>query len=93
MEEGAAIATGLKRARHHFQQDEESEVDGQDEIEEDRDELEAGDFASSEGCIDSVDPKQLAYWAEQFQISTDELKATVVLMGGDLSEIKKYLKS
>ncbi|ARS40335.1 hypothetical protein CA265_11990 [Sphingobacteriaceae bacterium GW460-11-11-14-LB5] len=93
MEERAAIATGLKRARHYFQQGQESEVNGQHEIEEDRDELEAVDFASSEGSIDSADPKQLTYWAEQFQISTGELKAAIVLMGSDLSEIKKYIKS
>ncbi|MDQ0965381.1 uncharacterized protein YdaT [Flavobacterium sp. W4I14] len=92
VEEGIAIATGLKRARQYFGESEKVESDLKD-IASDKDTLEPEDFGVTEGTIDISDPKQLSYWAEQFQISTEELKAVVAIRGQNLSEIKNYLKS
>jgi len=92
VEEGIAIATGLKRARQYFRESEEVESDLKD-IASDKDTLEHEDFGVTEGTIDTADPKQLSYWAEQFQISAEELKAVAAIRGENLSAIKKYLKS
>ena len=92
VEEGLAIATGLKRARQYFRESEEVESDLKD-IASDKDTLEHEDFGVTEGTIDTADPKQLSYWAEQFQISAEELKAVAAIRGENLSAIKKYLKS
>jgi hypothetical protein len=43
------------------------------------------------GTVNLNDPDELAYWAEQFQISTGELKAAALLQGNSIAEIKKYL--
>jgi len=92
VEEGIAIATGLKRARQYFGESEEVKSDLKD-IASDKDTLEPEDFGVTEGTIDTADPKQLSYWAEQFQISAEELKAVAAIRGQNLSEIKNYLKS
>jgi len=95
VEEGIAIATGLKRAREFFNVDpaKESTDTILHEIEDDSETLEPGDFGANEGIIDTGNEKELRYWAEQFQISTEELKSAAVLQGNKISEIKKYLKS
>jgi len=92
VEEGIAIATGLKRARQYFGESREVGSDLKD-ISSDKDTLEPEEFGVSVGTIDTADPRQLSYWAEQFQISAEELKAVVAIRGQNLSEIKKYLKS
>ena len=92
VEEGIAIATGLKRARQFFSGSEEEKSDHKD-IAGDKDTLEPEEFGVTKGTIDTADPKQLSYWAEQFQISTEELKAVAAIRGQNLSAIKNYLKS
>jgi len=92
VEEGIAIATGLKRARQYFRESEEVASDLKD-IASDKDTLEPEDFGVTEGTIDTADPMQLSYWAEQFQISPEELKAVATIRGQNLSAIKNYLKS
>lgn len=93
IEEGVAIATGLKKARQFFE-DDASEKDGAlHEIEEDSETLEPGNFGPDEGIIDTGNQTELTYWAEQFQISEDELKAVAILRGNKLSDIKTYLKT
>lgn len=95
VEEGIAIATGLKRAKQFFNAagQADNEDNGLYEIEDDRETMEPGDFGTNDGTIDSSDSGQLKFWADQFQISIDELKAAVALRGSDISEIKKYLKT
>ncbi|WP_316825986.1 DUF3606 domain-containing protein [Pedobacter miscanthi] len=107
VEEGIAIATGLKRAREHFEKegqakesrdtpqraslpDTDRAID-RHEIESDGDTLEPQEFGANTGTINLNDPDELAYWAEQFQISTVELKAAALLRGDSIAEIKKYL--
>jgi len=93
VEEGIAIATGLKSARQFFQNDSLHESDELHEIEDDQGTLEPGDFGTTDGTINTENQTELEYWAQQFQISTDELKAAAVMRGNKVSEIKKYLKT
>jgi len=65
VEEGIAIATGLKRARQFFSGSKEEKSDLKDTAS-DKDALEHEDFGVTEGTVDIADPKQLSYWAEQF---------------------------
>jgi len=92
LEDGVAIAAGIKRARQFFQVDSTGKGDALHEIEDDFEMLEPGDFGPEEGVINTGNESELAYWAEQFQISTDELKTAALMQGNTLSEIKKYLK-
>lgn len=91
VEEGTAIATGLKRAREFFQ--ESADHDDLHEIESDSDRIEPAEFSINDGIINTEDPEQIKYWAEQFQISPDMLKAAAAIRGDRISEIKKYLQS
>jgi len=61
------------------------------EIESDGDTLEPETFGTDVGTVDVSDPKSLEYWSDQFQISKDELKATVLLRGNSIAEIKRFL--
>lgn len=61
------------------------------EIESDGDTLEPQEFGTDNGTVNFNDPEELTYWAEQFQISTGELKAAALLRGNSIAEIKKYL--
>lgn len=91
VEEGIAIATGLKRARAFFQDS--ADQDDLHEIESDSDGIEPAEFGINDGIINTEDPEQVKYWAEQFQISPDMLKAAAAIRGDRISEIKKYLQS
>ena len=92
VEEGIAIATGLKRARQFFSGSKEEKSQLKD-IAGNKDTLEHEDFGTNEGRVDTCDSEQLSYWAKQFQISTEELKAVAAIRGENLSAIKNYLKS
>jgi hypothetical protein len=61
------------------------------EIENDEDGLEPGIQDAENTHINADDPKNLAQWAEEFQIGNDELKAVIALRGRSVAEIKKYL--
>ena len=61
------------------------------EIESDSDTLEPQEFGTSDARIDLDNPDDLDHWAEQFQISSEELKAAAFINGNLVSEIKKYL--
>ncbi|RZJ89316.1 MAG: DUF3606 domain-containing protein [Chryseobacterium sp.] len=63
------------------------------ETESDIDSLEPQEFGTNEGELNVDDPGELRYWAEQFQISTDELKSAALLRGNSIHEIKKYLSA
>lgn len=41
--------------------------------------------------INQDDDKEIAYWAQEFQISQIELKEAILLNGNAVREIKKYL--
>lgn len=63
------------------------------ETESDLDSLEPQEFGTNEGVVNVNDPLELSYWAEQFQISQDELKSVALLQGNSLREIKNYLSA
>ena len=63
------------------------------ETESDLDSLEPQEFGTNEGELNVDDPSELSYWAEQFQISTDDLKSAALLQGNSIREIKKYLSA
>ena len=60
-------------------------------IEDDSDTLEPFVEENEHREINADDPLDLAHWAQQFQISVDDLKAAMVLNGNSVKEIKKYL--
>lgn len=60
-------------------------------IEDDADTLEPFVDDNEHRQIDAANPDDLAYWAEQFQIGVDELKAAIVLNGNSVKAVKKYL--
>lgn len=60
-------------------------------IEDDSDTLEPLPDESEFREINADDPNDLKYWANQFQISVDELKAAIVINGTEVREIKRYL--
>ena len=41
--------------------------------------------------IDADDPDDVTRWADDFQISVEDLKAAILLNGNSVREIKKYL--
>lgn len=99
-DEGLAIATGLKKAREYFEEhpeEQENDHPDPDEIreeyalEDDSDTLEPFDDETEDRVIDMDDPAEVAYWADQFQISEEYLKTVVLLNGNAVKEIKKYL--
>lgn len=63
------------------------------ETESDLHSLEPQEFGTNEGELNVDDPGELRYWAEQFQIRTDELKSAALLRGNSIHEIKKYLSA
>ena len=60
-------------------------------IEDDSDSMEPFDDGSEQREINANDTKDLQYWADQFQITTDMLQAVIVINGNSVREIKKYL--
>lgn len=60
-------------------------------IEDDSDTLEPFNDGSEHREINADDPVDVAYWAKEFQISVNDLKAAIVLNGSSVREIKKYL--
>lgn len=60
-------------------------------IEDDSDTLEPFDDGSEHREINADDPIDVARWAQEFQISVEDLKAAIVLNGSSVREIKKYL--
>jgi hypothetical protein len=60
-------------------------------IEEDSDTLEPFDDGSEDREINADDPGDVTHWAQEFQISVEELKSAIVLNGNSVREIKKYL--
>ncbi|RBQ11825.1 DUF3606 domain-containing protein [Pedobacter miscanthi] len=60
-------------------------------IEDDSDTLEPFDDQSEHREINADDPKDMAFWATQFQISHEELHAAMALTGNSVRAIKKYL--
>ncbi|TKC10519.1 DUF3606 domain-containing protein [Pedobacter polaris] len=60
-------------------------------IEDDSDTLEPFIDENEHREINADDPADVKAWADQFQISVDELKAAMVMNGNSVKEIKKYL--
>jgi len=60
-------------------------------IESDDDTLEPQNFGPDSGTINANNPQELKYWANELQISSGELKATIILVGNKLSRVRKYL--
>lgn len=60
-------------------------------IEDDPDTLEPFDDGSEHREINADDPDDLVHWADEFQISVEDLKAAIVLNGNSVRKIKKYL--
>lgn len=60
-------------------------------IEDDSDTLEPFDDDSEYREINADDPKDLTYWAEQFQVAESDLKAAMLLVGSSVREVKRYL--
>ncbi|MEJ5995622.1 DUF3606 domain-containing protein [Pedobacter sp. Du54] len=60
-------------------------------INDDSDTLEPFDDASEDRVINADDPFDLTHWANEFQVSEDDLKAAIVLNGTSVRSIKKYL--
>lgn len=60
-------------------------------IESDDDTLEPQHFGPDSGTIKAGNPEELEYWANELQISSGELKATIILVGDKLADVKKYL--
>jgi hypothetical protein len=61
------------------------------EIEDDSDKLEPFIDDSEHREINADDQADLSYWAQQFQISEEELKSAIALNGTCIRDIKKYL--
>jgi len=59
-------------------------------VEDDSDTLEPFDDSSEHRQINADDPVDVAHWANEFQISVEDLKAALVLHGNSVREIKKY---
>jgi hypothetical protein len=51
------------------------------EIESEEDTLEPQELGIDSGTVNVDDPKELAFWSEQFQVSADELRSIVALIG------------
>ena len=60
-------------------------------IEDDSDTLEPFDDSAEHREVNADDPKELSYWADEFQISVHDLKAAIVMNGTSVRELKKYL--
>jgi len=62
-------------------------------IEDDSDTLEPFDDSSEHREINTDDEDEMAYWADQFQISQEQLKDAIAINGNYVREIKKYLST
>lgn len=60
-------------------------------IEDDSDTLEPLQDEKDLGEINTNDPRDMIYWADQFKISVADLKAAIILNGPSVQEIRKYL--
>ncbi len=60
-------------------------------IEDDSDTLEPFIDEQEDREINADDTDDMAHWANEFQISVEDLKAAIVLNGNSVREIKKYL--
>ncbi|RZM21649.1 MAG: DUF3606 domain-containing protein [Pedobacter sp.] len=67
------------------------EIREQYSIEDDSDTLEPFVDENEHREINSDDPADIELWAEEFQISVEDLRAAIVLNGNSVKEIKKYL--
>lgn len=67
------------------------EIRAQYAIEDDSLSLEPLADESEHREINADNPSDLQYWANQFQISVQDLKAAIALNGNSVREIKKYL--
>lgn len=67
------------------------EIREQYSIEDDSDTLEPFVDENEHREINADDPADVAFWAEEFQISVEDLKAAIVWNGNSVKEIKKYL--
>ena len=85
----------MVEGKQHF--DGEEDIPDPDEfkylhpIEDDSDTLEPIPDDSEFREINADDPEDLMYWADQFQISVEELKAAIVINGTSVRDIKSYL--
>ncbi len=61
------------------------------ELESDSDTLEPFVDEMEHREINAGDPAELVKWAQNFQITVEELKAAIVINGNSVKEIKKYL--
>ncbi|MFC3560273.1 DUF3606 domain-containing protein [Pedobacter jamesrossensis] len=92
VEEGIAIATGLKRAREFYKEIDADKSMDRHGIESDWEGVEPGDFATSSGKINPDSPDDLSQWAEKFQVSVDELKAAILMQGNSIEAVKNFLQ-
>lgn len=60
-------------------------------IENDSDTLEPFDDQSEDRQINADDPTAIAHWANQFQISQEELKLAININGTSVRDIKRFL--
>lgn len=67
------------------------EIRKQYELEDDSDTLEPFVDDAEHREVNTDDEADLKYWAEQFQVSVEELKAAIALNGSSVKAIKKYL--
>ncbi|WP_316831783.1 DUF3606 domain-containing protein [Pedobacter aquatilis] len=63
------------------------------QIEDEADTLELFEDENEHREINADDPTELQYWAEEFQISSEQLKAAIIINGTKVREIKKYLSA
>ena len=78
-----ALRFGLKDIAPEISKSSDEHLD-RNETEYDSDSLEPQEFATGEGTLNVNDPVELRYWAEQFQVSTDELKSAALLQGNSI---------
>jgi hypothetical protein len=67
------------------------EINKQYAIEDDSDTLEPYIDESEDREINTDDAADITRWAQEFQVSEDDLKAAIVLNGNSVREIKKFL--
>jgi len=60
-------------------------------IEDDSDNLEPFDDEKEHRQINTDDPEDITYWANQFQISAQELKLAMTINGNSVRDIKRFL--
>ncbi|SOD13984.1 DUF3606 domain-containing protein [Pedobacter xixiisoli] len=60
-------------------------------IEDDGDTLEPFDDETENRQINAEDPADMLHWAQQFQISGEELKMAITINGTSVRDIKRFL--